>query len=165
MVKKIETKNDNSNSYNAFKDFKGKKYTGMKIGRSHTWHYDQGDWKEKKQTPDLWEIHYNVKKRRAGKAPEQSGVPVGTEYHWYILAHQNVRKLDANTYSTALNGFKFKLAHKRADHENWNISYRGQRKRLITLFQSFIRQLEMEELNEIKEKKVRKKAQKISTKK
>jgi hypothetical protein len=26
-----------------------------------------------------------------------SGAPIGTEYHWYILAHQNVRKLDANT--------------------------------------------------------------------
>jgi hypothetical protein len=29
-------------------------------------------------------------------APEGSGVPVGTEYHWYVLAHQNVRKLNAN---------------------------------------------------------------------
>ena len=86
----------------------------MKIGRSHTWHYDKGQWKEKKVTPDQWLINYAVKKRRAGKAPEGSGVPVGTEYHWYILAHQNVTKLDANDYSTSMTGFKFKLAHKRA---------------------------------------------------
>lgn len=145
-----------ADSYNEFKEFQGKKYTGMKIGRSHSWHYDKGDWKEKKQTPDLWEFNYNVKKHRAGKAPEGSGVPVGTEYHWYILAHQNVRKLDANTYSTAMRGFKYKLAHKRADKENWNVSYNGQRKRLIKLFQSVIYQLEQEELEERKTKKNRK---------
>jgi hypothetical protein len=68
-------------SYNRFKEFEGRQYTGMKIGRSHKWHYDQGDWKETKITPDLWEISYAVTKRRVGHAPEGSGVPVGTEYH------------------------------------------------------------------------------------
>ena len=29
-------------------------------------------------------------------------MPVGTEYHWYILAHQNVEKLNANDYTTSL---------------------------------------------------------------
>jgi len=77
-------------SYNEFKTYEGRKYTGMKIGRSHKWYYDKGEWKEKKITPDLWQISYAVTKRRAGRAPEGSGVPVGTEYHWYIVAHQNV---------------------------------------------------------------------------
>lgn len=54
------------------------------IGRSHKWYYDRGEWKEKKITPDLWQIGYAVTKRRAGRAPEGSGVPVGTEYHWYF---------------------------------------------------------------------------------
>lgn len=49
-----------------------------------------------KLTPDKWEFIYAVNKRRAGQAPEGSGVPVGTEYHWYILAHQNA----LNQYST-----------------------------------------------------------------
>ncbi|MGI0043541.1 MAG: hypothetical protein ACRD47_07500 [Nitrososphaeraceae archaeon] len=31
-------------------------------------------------------------KRRAGNAPEGSGVPVGTEYHWYIVAPSNCQK-------------------------------------------------------------------------
>lgn len=148
------------NSYDEFKEFEGKKYTGVKIGRGHSWNYDEGKWKETKKTPDLWEFHYNVNKHRVGKAPEGSGVPVGTEYHWYILAHQNVRKLDANTYSTAMSGFKYKVAHKRADKEVWNISYRGQRKRLIKLFQSLLHQLEQEEIEEkrAKVKKPRKKA-------
>lgn len=106
--KKNEIKNKFSASYNQFKDFKGKKYTGMKVGRSHKWYYDKGEWKEKKITPDKWEFTYAVPKRRAGHAPEGSGVPIGTEYHWYILADQTVRKIDANSYTTAMTGFKYK---------------------------------------------------------
>lgn len=81
----------------------------MKIGRSHKWYYDKGEWKEKKISPDDWEFTYAVTKRRAGKAPEGSGAPVGTEYHWYILAHQHVSKLNANDYATNMTGFKYKL--------------------------------------------------------
>jgi hypothetical protein len=32
-------------SYNSPKEFEGKRYTGMKIGRSHKWNYDKGVWK------------------------------------------------------------------------------------------------------------------------
>jgi hypothetical protein len=130
------------NFYNRFKEFHGQQYTGMKVGRSHKWNYDQGEWRETKITPDLWEISYAVTKRRAGKAPEGSGVPVGTGYHWYIVAHQEVIKLNANDYSTALTGLKFKLAHKRADKDKWNASVKAQRKRTITFLQSIITQLE-----------------------
>lgn len=108
-------KKDISKTYEEYKKFEGKQYTGMKVGRSHKWYYDKGEWKEKKVTPDKWEFTYAVNKRRAGQAPEGSGVPVGTEYHWYILAHQNVRKLDANSYTTSMTGLKYKLAHTRAE--------------------------------------------------
>lgn len=143
--KKKEADKDLDKTYNEFKTFEGQQYTGMKVGRSHKWYYDQGEWKEKKITPDLWEISYSVTKRRAGKAPEGSGVPVGTEYHWYILAHQNVRKLDANSYTTSMTGLKFKLAHKRAEKDKWNITERAQRKRLIGLLKEMIVQLEHQE--------------------
>ncbi|MFZ6011583.1 MAG: hypothetical protein ACOYXT_14665 [Bacteroidota bacterium] len=83
-------------------------------------------------------------KRRAGKAPEGSGVPVGTEYHWYILGHQVVRKLNANDYTTSMSGIKYKAAHKRFDKDKWNISDKAQRKRLIKLFREMIVQLESE---------------------
>src|SRR5512138_3276305 len=135
---------DLSKSYNEYKNFEGQQYSGMKVGRSHKWYYDKGEWKETKITPDLWTITYAVTKRRAGKAPEGSGVPVGTEYHWYILAHQNVRKLNANDYTTSLTGLKYKLAHKRADKDKWNTSSKTQKKRLIKLLQEFIAQLEKE---------------------
>lgn len=69
-----------ANTYNEFKEFEGKRYTGMKVGRRHKWYYDRGEWREKKITPEQWEFTYSVKKRRAGKAPAGSGVPVG--FRW-----------------------------------------------------------------------------------
>ena len=142
--KKNGVKKDNSKSYNQFKEFQGKNYTGMKVGRTHKWYYDKGEWKEKKVTPDKWQFSYNVAKRRAGNAPEGSGVPVGTEYHWYILANQNVKKLDANNYTTSMIGLKYKLAHKRADKNNWSSSDNAQRKRLIEILESLIENIKME---------------------
>jgi hypothetical protein len=138
-------KSDPAVSYDDFKEFEGQKYTGMKVGRSHKWHYDPGDWKETKVTPDLWQIQYAVNKRRAGRAPEGSGVPVGTEYHWYVLAHQNVRKLDANQYTTSLTGLKFKIAHKRAGAEKWSTTPQGQRKRMIAFLKEVIADLEQQQ--------------------
>jgi hypothetical protein len=131
-------------SYNEFKEYEGRKYTGMKIGRSHKWYYDKGEWKEKKITPDLWQINYAVTKRRAGKAPEGSGVPVGTEYHWYVVAHQNVEKLNANDYTTSLAGLKFKVAHRRADNGKWSATPKTQRKRMIKFLRDVIADLEQE---------------------
>jgi hypothetical protein len=103
-----QSETDLAATYNRFKTFEGRRYTGVKIGRGHKWYYDRGEWKEKKITPDLWEFTYAPPKRRAGNAPEGSGVPVGTEYHWYIAAHQNVRKLNANDYATSMTGLKFR---------------------------------------------------------
>jgi hypothetical protein len=131
-------------SYNTHKSFKGKQYTGMQVGRSHKWHYDQGNWKETKITPDLWHIYYAVTKRRAGKAPKGSGAAVGTEYHWYITAHQNVKKLNADDYSTELSGFKYKLAHKRADKGKWSATAKTQRKHLIEHLENMIKELKKE---------------------
>lgn len=142
--KKNGVKKDISKSYNQFKEFQGKNYTGMRVGRTHKWYYDKGEWKEKKVTPDKWQFSYNVTKRRAGNAPEGSGVPVGTEYHWYILANQNVKKLDANNYTTSMIGLKYKLAHKRADKSNWSSSDNAQRKRLIEILESLIENIKME---------------------
>ena len=125
-------------TYDEFKEFEGQRYTGMKVGRSHKWYYDEGEWREKKITPDLWQIAFDVTKRRAGRAPEGSGVPVGTEYHWYILADQTATKQDANSYTTEMVGLKYKLAHKRADKPSWSASDRAQRKRLIQLLEEMI---------------------------
>lgn len=136
--KKQILEQDAAKTYNQFKVFEGKKYTGMRVGGRHKWYYEKGEWKETKVAPDRWEFSYAVPKRRAGHAPAGSGVPVGTEYHWYILAHQNVRKLDANTYTTALTGLKYKLAHKRAGKDTWSASDQAQRRHLIKILQEMI---------------------------
>jgi hypothetical protein len=139
--KKRILEEDAAKTYNAFKVFEGKKYTGMKVGGRHKWYYEKGEWNEKKVAPDRWEFSYAVPKRRAGHAPPGSGVPLGTEYHWYILGHQNVRKLDENTYTTALTGLKYKLAHKRAGKETWSASEQAQRRHLIKILQEMIADL------------------------
>jgi len=132
-------------SFDAFKEFDGKRYTGMKIGRGHHWRYDEGDWTETKVTPDKWEIRFNVNKRRRGKAPEGSGAPVGTEYHWYILADQTARKIDANTYWTEMVGLKYKLAHKRAGKDTWSASEAAQKRHLVAVLKEMIARLEAAE--------------------
>ena len=146
--KENEQRKDISKGYNEYKEFEGKKYTSMRVGGTHQWYYDTGEWKEKKITPDKWEFTYSVRKTRAWQAPEGSGVPVGTEYHWYILAHQNVRKLDANSYTTSMTGLKYKLAHKGVGREKWSSTDDAQRKRLIQILQEFIDQLKTKEMVE-----------------
>ncbi|KAL2819755.1 hypothetical protein BJX63DRAFT_360932 [Aspergillus granulosus] len=120
--------------YNALKSYKGQYYSGMAVGGSHTWNYDQGVWKETKEEPDLWRIDYRTNKRRARRAPQGSGAPVGTEYHWLIVGHQHVKKVDANTYETVLEGSKYKLAYKSANSKTWSIpTVKKQRERELEL--------------------------------
>jgi hypothetical protein len=139
-------------SFDALKEFEGKRYMGVKVGRGHHWRYDDGEWIEKKLTPDEWEFRYTVVKRRKGRAPEGTGVPVGTEYHWYILADQTARKVDANRYTTDMVGHKYKLAHKRADKANWSASERAQRSQLIKILKQMLGDLEKEQVRAEKER-------------
>ena len=62
----------------------------------------------------------------------------------YILVYQNVRKLDANSYTTSMTGLKYKLAHKRVERERWNATDNTQRKQLIQILQELIDQLKKE---------------------
>jgi hypothetical protein len=160
-------KKDLAAGYDHYKFFKGKQYTGMAVGRSHKWYYDKGIWLDKKITPDKWLINFEVTKRRAGHAPEGSGVPVGTEYHWFILSHQLVKKLNANDYSTKMNGYKFKIAHKRSNKDKWNISDKTQKNHLIKVLKEFIKELEAGSTEEFvaSEQNMVKPAKKIATKK
>src|ERR671925_925406 len=146
--KENKTRKYISKGYNEYKEFEGKKYTGMRVGGTHQWYYDKGEWKEKKIAPDMWEFTFATNKRRAWNAPEGSGVPVGTEYHWYILAHQNVRKLNANSYTTSMTGLKYKLAHKRVGIKRWNSTESAQREQLIKILEEYVAQLKREMVEE-----------------
>ena len=132
----------NLSQFNKVKEYKGKKYTGVKVGHGHKWEYEAGEWKETKTAPNKWEFSYKVGKKRRGKAPEGSGAPVGTEYHWYIIADQIVKKLDANNYSTEMTGSKYKVAHKRFDKPNWSINDQKQKNEIIKILKDMIVELE-----------------------
>lgn len=146
--KEDKIRNNISTAYNDYKMFEGRKYTGMMVGGVHHWYYERGEWKEEKVSPDKWEFTYVTNKRRAWNAPEGSGVPVGTEYHWYVLAHQNVRKLDANIYTTSMDGLKYKLAHKRVGINRWSLTENAQREQLIKILEDYVVQLKREMIDE-----------------
>jgi hypothetical protein len=58
------------------------------------------------------------------------------------LADQTARKLDANNYQTDMVGFKFKLAHKRADKGTWSASENARRTHLVKILKQLIVELE-----------------------
>lgn len=112
-----------TSQYNQLKDFNGVKYSGMKIGAKHTWHYDNGIWEETKIAPDKWEIKFKCIKNRFQAAPEYSGASTGSGFHWYIIADQQAIKLDENRYDTIMTGLKYKVGHKRPNWQKWSYKY------------------------------------------
>ncbi len=85
-------------AFDDLKTYQGQVYSGMSIGSTHVWDYPHGVWQEQKVAPDRWVFTFRSGKKRARKAPEGSGALPGTQYHWFILAHQRVRKVDQDTY-------------------------------------------------------------------
>ena len=112
-------------AYDDVKDFEGEEYSGMAVGGQHTWHYTDAVWRERKIAPDAWEFTLTSVKKRDRPAPPGSGAAVFTEYHWYLLAHQWVRKIDADSYTTFMSGLKYKVAHKRPHWRAWSDEYPG----------------------------------------
>ena len=112
-------------AYDDVKQVDGETYTGMAVGGRHVWHYTDAVWREQKVAPDRWDFTLTSVKRRDAPAPVGSGAPPLTEYHWYLLADQWVRKIDADSYRTFMSGVKYKLAHKRPHWRQWSDAYAG----------------------------------------
>jgi len=133
--------------YDKLKDYKGQIYTGMKIGGSHKWNYNNGTWFEKKITPNQWTFNYQSTKTRFHSAPINSGAKLNTKYHWYVIADQIASKLDANSYLTNMKGIKFKIGHKRPNWKNFSYQYPEQesyKERVIKILESAIVKLKSE---------------------
>lgn len=131
-------------AYDDLKEFNGRKYMGMSIGGSHVWIYPNGTWKEKKVNPDSWVFKFQSMKKRSKKAPINSGAPVNTQYHWYILADQRVRKVDKDTYETVMEGVKHKLSHKRSYWRKWSSEYQNNisdKERIISILKDMLKRL------------------------
>jgi len=130
--------------YDSIKDFKGKKYTGMKVGGTHAWNYNEGKWWETKKSPDEWNIKFDCVKTRMKAAPINSGAGIGSKFHWYILADQIATKLDTNSYMTVMEGLKFKLGHKRPHWKSFSYEYPEQlsyKERVIQILEETLKRL------------------------
>src|SRR5207244_4057404 len=96
------------------------------------------------------EVDFRATKKRKGRAPEGSGAPVGTDYHWFFApTSQSARKMDANTYETRLEGLKWKLGFRPAtsptfDYE-WSRSKATARQRAIRILEQALADLKAEE--------------------
>jgi hypothetical protein len=112
-------------AYEDEKSHAGQAYRGMKVGGVHLWTYPEGKWAERKVTPQRWDVAFTSLKRRRRRAPEGSGAEVGSGYHWLIVAHQWVGKLDANTYATHLEGSKHLLSFRKPGWKGWTTQQRG----------------------------------------
>lgn len=128
------------------KSYGSAKYHGMKVGGLHQWTYPDGQWTERKVAPDRWEVTFSSLKRRNRKAPANSGAGVGSGYHWLIVAHQWVDKLDANTYATQMEGTKHLVAFRKPDWPVWNTQFRNSKRhakqKAIAALQDMIARIE-----------------------
>lgn len=141
--------------YDDIKVHEGKVYSGMAVGTGHLWDYLNAVWEEQKVRADEWRLKFTATKQRHVEAPERSGVPVGSMYHWYICADQVVKKISANEYTTEMTGAKWKIGHKRPYWHGFSYTYPEQlsyRQRVIEVLRETLQRLEMQELEETMEK-------------
>lgn len=127
--------------YDKLKEYSGQIYTGMKIGGSHKWHYNNGTWFETKVAPSQWTFNFQSTKTRFHSAPMNSGAKLNTKYHWYIIADQIASKLDPNSYITNMKGIKFKIGHKRPNWKKYSYQYPEQvsyKERVIKILENIL---------------------------
>ena len=130
--------------YDKLKDYNGQIYTGMKIGGSHKWNYNDGKWFETKIAPSRWTFNFHSVKTRFNSAPVDSGAKLNTKYHWYIIADQIASKLDSNSYVTNMKGLKFKVGHKRPNWKTFSYNYPEQesyKERIIKILENALENL------------------------
>ncbi|MBD3229318.1 MAG: hypothetical protein GF329_14130 [Candidatus Lokiarchaeota archaeon] len=129
--------------YNTIKEYKGQKYTGMRVGGKHSWNYNHGLWNEMKIAPNKWKFEFVCNKARTHEAPPGTGSYIDSKYHWYIIADQKATKLDANNYKTVMTGSKFKIGHKMPNWKKWSYNYKNEtyEDKIITILEGIIEKL------------------------
>lgn len=130
--------------YDTFKIHDKKIYTGMKVGSSHSWNYNNGKWFETKKAPDKWTFTFDSLKTRIIPAPKNTGATRKTKFHWYIIADQIATKIDENSYMTSMKGVKFKIGHKRPYWRTFSYDYPNQlshKERVINILEAILKEL------------------------
>lgn len=119
-------------------EFEGEPYNGLRA--TQTWAMGKGKWEEQRTGAQSWEILFEtiaVKPLKTG-----TGMPIGSEHHSYVLAHQKLVKTRNNTYQVRIEGLKFKLAHKETG-EKWSANANVRRHNLIKILKQALHDLEM----------------------
>ena len=127
--------------YNSLKKYNNKIYTGMRVGGSHHWNYNDGKWFETKEAPDKWSFKFDSVKTRINPAPSNTGASIKTKFHWYIIADQIATKINNNSYMTSMKGIKFKVGHKRPYWRNFSYQYPEQlsyKERIIKILEEIL---------------------------
>ena len=130
--------------YNNLKTYNNIKYSGMRVGGSHHWNYNNGKWHETKEAPDKWSFKFKSIKTRVNPAPNNTGASINTKFHWYIIADQIATKIDSNSYMTSMNGVKFKIGHKRPYWKAFSYTYPDQvpyKERIIKILEEILVEL------------------------
>ena len=130
--------------YNNYKIYDKKVYTGMRVGGSHNWNYNNGKWFETKKAPDKWIFSFDSLKTRINPAPKNTGANNKTKFHWYIIADQIATKIDENSYMTSMKGVKFKIGHKRPYWRAFSYDYPNQiayKERVIHALEETLKEL------------------------
>ncbi len=130
--------------YNNLKTYNNKTYTGMRVGGTHNWDYNNGKWHETKEAPDKWSFKFKSIKTRVNPAPINTGANINTKFHWYIIADQIATKIDNNSYMTSMNGVKFKIGHKRPYWKAFSYRYPDQvpyKERIIKILEEILFEL------------------------
>lgn len=135
--RKAANKNAKKAKAISLNEFEGAPYAG--VPNSLKWHYGKGNWNESRRSSKCWDISYETIVLKAFESDLK--LPVDSEHHSYILAHQKLIKTRNNTYKVKLEGLKFKLAHKIAG-ENWNTNSSSRKNELIRVLKQVLNDLE-----------------------
>jgi hypothetical protein len=81
------------------------------------------------KAPGRGKFQFFSTKTRNKPLPLGSGCDLGTQYHWLVVTNQCVRKIDADSYKTFMNGLKFKVGYKKPNWRDYSYTYPGQENR------------------------------------
>lgn len=91
-----------------FQEVEGLPYTG--VPNQLEWTVQKGDWIEKPRNEKTWDVLAEFALTKSFESENE--LPVGSEYHTYIVAQQTLIKSRKNTWKIKLEGKKVKLGQK-----------------------------------------------------
>ncbi len=123
----------------SLQELEGTPYAG--IPHNTKWNFGKAAWNESKRNAKAWDFTFETIAIKPFEA--DLTVPIGTELHSYILAHQKIIKVRKNTYKVKLEGVKIKLAHKIAG-ENWSSTKTARNNQIASILNTMVAHTQLE---------------------